>query len=128
MENVGQGSRQNRLVTLEEELALWGEWQKPVAAAWLRDLARLGCLTRATERAARLGWALRLRRFAAGGFTAVCHNERPAQNCNSQRKSDSLIETKQSDSPKGCLRFVNSAQCFDCYCDENHISASKQRE
>jgi len=42
IENVGQGSRQNRLVTSGEELALWGEWRKPACAAGRRRRSRLG--------------------------------------------------------------------------------------
>lgn len=129
IENVGQGSRQNRLVTLEEELALLDQYSKRVRLSARRRWTRLGWLTRVKLKG-RLG-AVRCR-----GVGVVCspcastigYNEDLEQNCNSQRKPDSLIETKQSDSLNRFLRFVNSAQCFDCYCDVNHISASKQRE
>jgi len=60
IENVGQGSRQNRLVTLEEELALWDEQRKPVGLPRQRGWTGLGCLIRATERTTWLGTPLRL--------------------------------------------------------------------
>jgi len=58
--NVGQGSRQNGLVTLGEELALWDEHRKHQCAPGSRGPSGLIHVTRATESVDWLGWVLEL--------------------------------------------------------------------
>jgi len=80
IENVGQGSRQNRLVTSGEELALWGEWPKLACTPGCRGSSRLGWLIRATERSAWLGSSrvsrrrARVRRATGNSATTNVHH------------------------------------------------------
>ena len=122
---ASKGSRQNRFVTLEKELALGAELSelgRKAGNALLLDWDAASAVTWAGGEAV-CGAVLLCRLRAASGS-----NKRWTQNCHGLGDSDCIIKTKHCDGVSTCWRNVISAQCSECQGEEICLSAGKRRE